>query len=172
MTYETRDRLVEAAAELLREHPYHSVGVQALCDRAGVRKGSFYHFFESKEELTLAAVDKAWDTYKRGLAALPLARVPRDERLRLIMANCLDSPLVHSSNGDRLVGCPFGRLAASITESEPALRRRLATIFDEWIGLITEIAGGDTAVAWSTLAEIQGLLLLRSTMEPTAVAVP
>jgi TetR/AcrR family transcriptional repressor of nem operon len=172
MTINTRERLVEAAAELLHEHPYHSVGVQGLCDRAGVRKGSFYHFFESKEELTIAAVDKSWEEYKHGLAALQLERLDLEERLRLIMANCMGSPLVRSLDGDRLIGCPFGRLAASITEHEPLLRRRLAAIFGEWIALITGFADGDGTVARSTLAEIQGQLLLKATMEPDVVSVP
>lgn len=172
MSINTRERLVEAAAELLHEHPYHAVGVQGLCDRAGVRKGSFYHFFESKEELTIAAVDRSWEAYQRELAALHLERLDLDERLRTIMENCMGSPLVHSLDGDRFVGCPFGRLAASITEHEPALRRRLAEIFSEWIELITGFADGDGAVARSTLAEIQGQLLLKATMEPNAVSVP
>lgn len=169
MTTNTRDRLVEAAAELLHEHPYHAVGVQTLCERAGVRKGSFYHFFESKEELTIAAVERAWEAYKRGLADLPLARVPVPDRLRMVIDNCLSSPLVYSLDRDRLVGCPFGRLAASITEDEPGLRRRLAEIFDEWIGLIADVAEGDGVAAWSTLAEIQGTLLLRATLDPATV---
>lgn len=170
MTIATRDRLVEAAAELLHEHPYHSVGVHALCERAGVRKGSFYHFFQSKEELTIAAIDRAWEAYKRGLADLPLDRGSVGERLRLIIDQCLASPLVYSLSGDRLVGCPFGRLAASITDDEPGLRERLAEIFDEWITLIAGIADGDTRLAWSTLAEIQGMLLLKATLDPTTVA--
>jgi TetR/AcrR family transcriptional repressor of nem operon len=168
MTTGNRERLVAAAAELLHEHPYHAVGVQTLCERAGVRKGSFYHFFESKEELTIAAVERAWSRYKRGLEELPLAGETIEKRLRLIVENCLGSPLVHSLDGGRLVGCPFGRLAASVTEDEPELRRRLAAIFTEWIELLTDAVGGDEATAWSTLAEMQGSLLLRATLEPTA----
>lgn len=172
MTANNRERLVEAASELLHEHPYHAVGVQTLCERAGVRKGSFYHFFQSKEELTIAAVERAWAAYKRGLADLPLDGEPLERRLRLIVDNCLGSPLVYSLDGDRLVGCPFGRLAASITEEEPELRDRLAGIFTEWIGLLTDAVGGDHLVAWSTLAEIQGTLLLKATLEPEAAAAP
>ena len=172
MTTNNRERLIAAAAELLHEHPYHAVGVQTLCERAGVRKGSFYHFFQSKEELTIAAVERAWAAYKHGLAELPLEGQTIEKRLRLIVDNCLGSPLVYSLDGDRLVGCPFGRLAASITEEEPELRDRLAAIFREWIQLLTDAAGGDTEVAWSTLAEIQGTLLLKATLEPAVVATP
>lgn len=166
----TRDRLVAAAAELLHEHPYHSVGVHALCERAGVRKGSFYHFFQSKEELTIVAVDRAWEAYKRGLADLPLDRGSASEQLRVVIESCLASPLVYSLNGGRLVGCPFGRLAASITEDEPGLRQRLTEIFQEWLELLTAIAHGDAHAAWSALAEIQGTLLLRATLDPIPAA--
>jgi len=37
-----RERIVTAAAELMYDRGYESVGVQALCERADVRKGSFY----------------------------------------------------------------------------------------------------------------------------------
>ena len=36
---------------------YASTGVAEICKKAGVNKGSFYHFFESKEELAINALD-------------------------------------------------------------------------------------------------------------------
>ena len=56
---DTRDRLIDGAAVLLHTQAYRGVGVKALCEAAGVRKGSFYHFFASKEDLTLAALDRS-----------------------------------------------------------------------------------------------------------------
>lgn len=57
-TSDARERILEAAIELIYARSYSAVGVQAICERAGVQKGSFYHFFPSKRELTLAAVDR------------------------------------------------------------------------------------------------------------------
>ncbi|MFE7426174.1 MULTISPECIES: TetR/AcrR family transcriptional regulator [unclassified Streptomyces] len=50
-----RERLLDAARELLAEGGYAAASVSALADRAGVATGSVYNHFASKQEL-LAAV--------------------------------------------------------------------------------------------------------------------
>lgn len=159
VTITTRERLIDAATELLHEYPYHAVGVQTLCEHAGVRKGSFYHYFGSKEELTIAAMDLAWQAFTDEVGPILAGPESPAEKMRRIVAACLSSSRVHSRTGEVMIGCPFARLAASISEDEPRLRLRLAEIFEEWADLLTT-ASGDAAVAWSTLAEIQGRLLL------------
>jgi TetR/AcrR family transcriptional repressor of nem operon len=46
-TTNTRQRIISAAQELIYAHSYNNAGVLEICDHAGVRKGSFYHFFLS-----------------------------------------------------------------------------------------------------------------------------
>jgi len=43
----TKQKLLETAMELIWVSSYGSVGVDDICKRAGVSKGSFYHFFPS-----------------------------------------------------------------------------------------------------------------------------
>ena len=52
----TRERLTDAAMDLIWENSYAATSVDAICDRAGVKKGSFYYFFKSKSELAVAAL--------------------------------------------------------------------------------------------------------------------
>jgi len=42
----TKDKLLQVAFDLLWDNSYGSVSVGDICERAGVNKGSFYHFFE------------------------------------------------------------------------------------------------------------------------------
>jgi TetR/AcrR family transcriptional repressor of nem operon len=44
---DARERLLKAANELTWKQCYNAVTVDAICDAAGVKKGSFYHYFES-----------------------------------------------------------------------------------------------------------------------------
>ena len=161
-TITTRERLIDAATELLHEFPYHAVGVQTLCEHAGVRKGSFYHFFGSKEELTIAAMDRAWQACRAEVETILSGPGTDDERLRAVVAAFLAANRGQTPTGATILGCPFARIAASISADEPALRLRLAEIFEEWANLLADATGGDRATAWSTLAEIQGRLLLRA----------
>ena len=57
MAKDTRQKLINTAKELINASSYASVGVAEICKQAEVNKGSFYHFFESKEELGLIALE-------------------------------------------------------------------------------------------------------------------
>lgn len=52
-----KDKLLDAAFSLIRTKGYTSTTVDDLCEKAGVTKGSFFHYFESKEALAVAAAD-------------------------------------------------------------------------------------------------------------------
>jgi TetR/AcrR family transcriptional regulator, transcriptional repressor for nem operon len=54
-------RLMQAALDLMWEESYGSVTIDQICQRANVRKGSFYYFFSSKAELAVAALEKLWN---------------------------------------------------------------------------------------------------------------
>ena len=59
----SRDRLLEAAASLIAASPGKDVPLRAICDRAGVRLPTLYHFFGSKEGLLDAVIDHGFDLY-------------------------------------------------------------------------------------------------------------
>lgn len=52
-----RDKLLDAALRAIREKGYAGTSVDELCAVAGVTKGAFFHHFESKERLAVAAAD-------------------------------------------------------------------------------------------------------------------
>jgi TetR/AcrR family transcriptional regulator, transcriptional repressor for nem operon len=61
-------RLMQAALDLMWEESYGSVTIDDICQRADVKKGSFYYFFKSKAELAVAALEKLWkETWKPSL---------------------------------------------------------------------------------------------------------
>ena len=51
-----KERLTDAAMDLIGENSYGATSVDAICERAGAKKGSFYYFFKSKSELAAAAL--------------------------------------------------------------------------------------------------------------------
>ena len=56
---ETRDRIVSAIRELLADIGLDGLTIKAICDRAGVKSGSFYNLFPSKEQAILTVVGEA-----------------------------------------------------------------------------------------------------------------
>ncbi len=55
----TQARIIEATRDLLSESGLDGTTLKEICDRAGVRAGSFYNLFESKEEVVLNVVGEA-----------------------------------------------------------------------------------------------------------------
>ena len=55
---DARQKLLDAALAMIRETGYSATSVDALCMRAGVTKGAFFHHFESKEALGVAAAHR------------------------------------------------------------------------------------------------------------------
>ena len=58
---DTKQRLLNTALKLVWEQSYGSVSVDQICEKADVRKGSFYHFFASKADLAIAAAEEHWN---------------------------------------------------------------------------------------------------------------
>lgn len=64
--HESKTRLLEAALGVIRAKGYSATRVEDICAAAGVTKGSFFHHFDTKEELALEAA-AFWDQITSGL---------------------------------------------------------------------------------------------------------
>src|SRR5437879_4609082 len=75
-----KERLTDAALDLMWENSYGTTSVDSICERAGSKKGSFYYFFKSKSELTVAALEAEWNKNKANMDALFSPTIPPLER--------------------------------------------------------------------------------------------
>lgn len=103
---DARERLLKAANELTWKQGYNAVTVDAICDAAGVKKGSFYHYFESKAALGEAAIDDWWQTKSRPrLETCFAASVPPLERLQRYLDSLYQWQTERKRNGEQVMGC-------------------------------------------------------------------
>jgi TetR/AcrR family transcriptional repressor of nem operon len=129
-TVDTYDRILHAARELIHSRSYADVGVAAICEQAQVKKGSFYHFFPSKQELTLAVLDTYFAEMKSGLLDKafrhelpPLTRLQRLGELTYEFQAHIKQMTGH------VLGCPFGNLASELATQDEAIRQKIDGIF-------------------------------------------
>ena len=80
--HQSKAKLLDAAVKVVRTKGYNATRIEDVCAEAGVTKGSFFHHFESKDDLALAAMEhwkaSAGDLFANApyhLAADPLDRV-------------------------------------------------------------------------------------------------
>src|ERR1700724_494490 len=55
--HDSKTKLLQAAIRVIRVKGYTATRVEDVCEAAGLTKGSFFHHFDSKDELALAAAD-------------------------------------------------------------------------------------------------------------------
>lgn len=104
---ETREKLLETATRLIWQSNYSSVGVNEICTQAGVTKGAFYHHFESKADLFVAASRHYWDSIRQELDSIFSPTHSPLEQLEFVI-----QLIIQKQENDRLadvevVGCPF-----------------------------------------------------------------
>src|ERR1051325_8910122 len=79
---DAKERLMEAVGELIWKGSYGSTTIDQICETAGVKKGSFYYFFDSKADLAAAALKEEWEHRRPELDSLFSPTIPPLERLR------------------------------------------------------------------------------------------
>ena len=120
------ERLVTAMAALVYRRGYLAVGVDDICKEAGVKKGSFYHFFASKRDLMLAAIDRQGQMGKEVLVDAAFAGdSPPLKRIERLLETASRLEASNKTRGGHVLGCPFGNLAAEVGGSEPVLTKRV-----------------------------------------------
>src|SRR5882757_9101829 len=78
---DNRQRLVDAATDLMWKHGIGEVSVDMILERADVLKGSFYHYFPSKADLLLECLDIVWRQQAEQLAEIYAAAATPEEAL-------------------------------------------------------------------------------------------
>src|SRR3954452_18755128 len=78
---DAKERLMNAVRELIWTGSYGSTTIDQICDKTGVKKGSFYYFFHSKADLAVAAIDEEFQQRRPELDSLFSPMVPPLERL-------------------------------------------------------------------------------------------
>lgn len=125
---DSRERLLKAASELMWRGSYNATSVDQICDTCGIKKGSFYHHFTSKEELTLQALEAKWDGFRQMLDESFSPLFPPLERFRRFLR--ADQAFQESTCKECgfVCGCPLFALGAEIGTQEPAIRAKVAEL--------------------------------------------
>jgi TetR/AcrR family transcriptional repressor of nem operon len=132
----TRDHLLAVGLERLRSTGYTATGVKEVLDLAKVPKGSFYHYFPSKEEFAV----EVFHLYAKGEAerserVLGDRKVAPLKRLRQYFEELI------SVFGQRaeISGCLVGSLTLEVADHSPRLRSELKGVFAVWQKSVADV---------------------------------
>jgi len=158
---DAKEKLMDAVFELVWTGSYGTTTIDQICERAGVKKGSFYYFFESKADLAVASVEARWQMHRGELDAMFSATVPALERVKRY---CEYSYKVQKDNIEkygRVLGCPQVALGCEVCTQEDALQKKIQSIMQYKLKYIESAirAPDATAKAKMIMAYYDGLLM-------------
>ncbi|MEC8067130.1 MAG: TetR/AcrR family transcriptional regulator [Pseudomonadota bacterium] len=126
-----REKLVETALDLIWRSSYGSVSVDDICKASEVKKGSFYHYFKSKSELAIAAMDKYWEDKQGDLNHIFSPSKPALNRFKDFSDFIIQMTKEKAETYGHVVGCPFSSLGLEVAGNEETIRARCDKIINE-----------------------------------------
>src|ERR1035438_6788060 len=117
--HESKTKLLDAALHVIRAKGYTATRIEDICEAAGLTKGSFFHHFDSKEALALAAADY-WIEGTGALFAAAPYHQPADPVERLLAYVDFRKALLMGDLPE--FTCLVGTMVQEVYDTHPALR--------------------------------------------------
>lgn len=164
---ETRDRIVQAAAELVAEKGAAGMSLDDVKARTGASRSQLYHYFKDRDDLVRAVIDATSDAVI-GVQGDLLKHLDSWAAFDRWFDALVDLQIDRQARG----GCPIGSLAGQLAERDESARAAIARGLQCWEQPVAEglqrmkaqgklrPSADPAALATATLASIQGGLLL------------
>jgi TetR/AcrR family transcriptional repressor of nem operon len=174
-----KEHILDAAMRLMAVRGYHRTGLGDILHESGAGKGIFYHYFESKEALGYAILDRVAREFVTHMLE-PIFRDPGRGPLEQVHG-LLDALVSVQRARGCVGGCPLGNLAAELADCHEGFRERLTQIFDQWRTYVAEAlcraqadgalcaAAQPARLARFLVAGVEGAILLAKVQKDIAV---
>ncbi|HWB61189.1 MAG TPA: TetR/AcrR family transcriptional regulator, partial [Chthoniobacteraceae bacterium] len=112
------------------EQSYGATSVDAICEKAGVKKGSFYYFFKSKSDLAAEALDADWDKHRVEFDSMFSPTVPPLERFKHYFDFNYRKMAELQKKCGSVLGCPLSSLGSEVCTQDTALLHKIQELLD------------------------------------------
>lgn len=125
MNTSTKQEILEEGIAQFRRHGYHGTSIQMVLSACDVPKGSFYYYFNSKEDFALAAVDRYAEIYMNLLKEIRHQSLPPMEKITTFFGRLI---AFYKAEGYKLT-CLMSILSVDVGSDIPAIRGRIDSHF-------------------------------------------
>jgi AcrR family transcriptional regulator len=130
MATDTRNRILNASAELFRQQGYNATGVKQIVAAAQAPFGSIYHFFpRGKEQLGAEAIRLSGALYEQLIPAVLDPAPDLVTGVRAFFAGAAE----HLVETDYADACPIATVALEVSSASEPMRQACADVFESWI---------------------------------------
>jgi len=117
--HESKTKILNAALHVIRAKGYSATRIEDICAAASLTKGSFFHHFDSKESLALAAAEHWSEVTSQFFASAPY-QAQTDPLARLLAYIDFRQSILHGDLPD--FTCLVGTMVQEVYDTHPALR--------------------------------------------------
>ncbi len=164
---ENHKNILSVAARTFRERGADSSGIGTVMKEVGLTKGGFYRHFESKDDLFVEAVARAFEEMGNGTAEA-VKSAPQGQALRIIIERYLSMRHVNSPGS----GCVLSALGPELARKPLAVRKRIESLLDAYRERLLPFIPGRTReeklvkcrLLFSSMAGV--LMMARMTPDP------
>lgn len=132
---ETREALLSAGVKAFTQDGFSRTGLEQILKSVGVPKGSFYHYFASKEDYGLAVLAH-YDTFFRHLLSKSFSLTDRAPLARL--AHFVEQAQAGMARYEFQRGCLVGNLGQEVSQLSDTFRHALEQVLQGWQILLSE----------------------------------
>jgi TetR/AcrR family transcriptional regulator, transcriptional repressor for nem operon len=166
---QNRQRILDVAAQLFREHGFEGIGVADLMKEAGLTHGGFYGHFSSKDDLIAQASAREltrslehWSNFAGRASDDPLSAVA-------------GTYLTRSHRDNPGTGCVLAALGPDVSRQGPAVRRAVTDYVRSVVDLLVKLVPGKSKAARrqqaiSTYATLVGAMVLARAVDDRALS--
>ena len=127
----SKQRLMDAARHLIWRSSYGTTTVDAICEKAEVKKGSFYYFFKSKSDLAVTALRSDWEN-NRGFFE-KLFSGPPLERFQKFYTFVFEGQSGIKTRHGRVLGCPLFSLGCEVSTIDAEIGAVVKDILNQYL---------------------------------------
>jgi TetR/AcrR family transcriptional repressor of nem operon len=161
------ENILSVAARSFREHGADISGIGTVMKKVGLTKGGFYRHFESKDDLFVEAVTRAFDEMGKGMVEVAES-APKGQALRAMIERYLSTRHANSPGS----GCVLSALGPELARKPLSVRRRVESALDAYRERLLPYVPGRTReerltkcrVLFSSMAGV--LMMVRITSDP------
>lgn len=125
----TKDRLLDAAQRLMLAKGFAATTVDDICEAAQLTKGSFFHYFESKDALGKELLARFIAASQERLRQAGLT--DQGDPLQRVYGH-LDAMIAMTNDCTGAQGCLLGAFAQELCDTHPEIRALCAEAFGQW----------------------------------------
>lgn len=130
----TKMKLLATAQVLMLKKGYAATSVEDICRAAKLTKGSFFHYFKSKEDLGKEALERFCCSSRERMRDCCCQDPSGGDPLKRVLQH-LDFAVAMSRDPVAARGCLLGKFAQEMSDTHPEIRCLCAEGFGQWVKL-------------------------------------